>query len=72
MDIDSVSLTVSTIINEIKTDKNKALFAHISKFDNWTPKSDNDLEISQDSMKKAYKNITTELKEALRLAYKRI
>ena len=72
MDIDSVSLTVSTIINEIKTDKNKALFAHISKFDNWTPKSDSDLEISQDSMKKAYKNITTELKEALHLAYKRI
>lgn len=72
MDIDSVSETVLNIIQEIKIDKNSALFSHISKFDNWNPNSNEDLEISQKSMKKAYENIDEKLKEALHLAYNRI
>ena len=72
MDIDNVSNIVGGIINEIKKDKNKALKSHISKFDNWTPKSDAELKISTQSMQDAYNNIDLKLKEALHLAYDRI
>jgi len=72
MDIATVSGIVSNIIQEIKTDKNKALFTHISKFDNWTPSNDEDLKISTESMAKAYDNIDVKLKSALHLAYDRI
>ncbi|MFT7859529.1 MAG: histidinol dehydrogenase [Sulfurimonas sp.] len=72
MDIATVSNIVGGIIDEIKTDKNKALKAHISKFDQWNPQSDADLEISTESMEKAYKNIDEKLKAALHLSYDRI
>ena len=72
MDIAHVSNIVGGIIEEIKQDKNKALFSHIAKFDNWTPKSDADLKISQDSMSKAYDNLDKKLKDSLHLAYDRI
>jgi len=72
MDIDNVSSIVSSIIKEIKTDRNKALKQHISKFDNWTPKTDEDLKISTKSMENAYNNIDNKLKDALHLAYDRI
>jgi histidinol dehydrogenase len=72
MDIAHVSSIVGSIIDEIKQDKNKALFSHIAKFDNWTPQSDDDLKISQESMSKAYDNLDEKLKSALHLAYDRI
>ena len=72
MDMDHVSSIVGNIINEIKSQKNVALKEHISKFDNWTPRSDEDLKISTDSMKKAYEELNAELKSALHLAYDRI
>jgi histidinol dehydrogenase len=72
MDIAHVSGIVGGIIDEIKQDKNRALFAHIAKFDNWTPQSDDDLKISQDSMQKAYDNLDEKLKSALHMAYDRI
>jgi histidinol dehydrogenase len=72
MDMAQVGAIVGGIIDEIKNDKNKALKEHISKFDNWTPKSDEDLKISTDSMLKAYENIDEKLKESLHLAYDRI
>ncbi|MCF6331628.1 MAG: histidinol dehydrogenase [Sulfurimonas sp.] len=72
MDIDNVSSIVGSIINEIKRDKNKALFEHISKFDNWIPKNDKDLKISTESMSKAYDNLDAKLKSALHLSYDRI
>jgi len=72
MDIAHVSAIVANIIDEIKTDKNRALKEHISKFDNWTPASDEDLKISTESMSKAYDNIDEKLKSALHLAYDRI
>jgi len=61
MDIATVSSIVGNIIDEIKTDKNKALKQHISKFDNWTPNTDEDLKISTESMAKAYDNIDANL-----------
>ncbi|MEA1954861.1 MAG: histidinol dehydrogenase [Campylobacterota bacterium] len=72
MDMATVSNIVGGIINEIKEDKNKALFQHISKFDNWTPTTDADLKISTESMSKAYDNLDAKLKDALHLAYDRI
>jgi len=72
MDIAHVSEIVGDIIEDIKTDKNLALRSHISKFDNWTPKSDEELKISTESMKKAYDNIDEALKNSLHLAYERI
>jgi len=72
MDIDNVSTIVGNIIDEIKANKNAALKQHISKFDNWTPKSDDDLVVSIDSMSKAYDNLDAKLKSALHLAYDRI
>jgi histidinol dehydrogenase len=72
MDIATVSNIVLNIINEIKTDKNKALKEHISKFDKWAPASDQDLQISTESMATAYANLDEKLKNSLHLAYDRI
>ncbi|WP_024788092.1 MULTISPECIES: histidinol dehydrogenase [unclassified Lebetimonas] len=72
MDIENVEGIVKNIINEVKIEKNRALFEHISKFDRWTPDKDSDLEITKDEMKKAYDNLDEKLKCALHLAYDRI
>ena len=72
MDIDTVTPIVSNILKDIKDRENEAIFEHIEKFDKWSPKSDKDLEISQDSMKKAYENIDDDLKKALHSSYERI
>jgi len=71
-DIKSVSTVVNGIIDEITLEGDAALTKHISKFDNWTPSSGEDLLISCDDMKKAYENINTDLKNALHTAYDRI
>jgi len=72
MDMDNVSKIVFDIISEIKQDGNEALKRHIAKFDMWTPLSDEELQISCESMKKAYDELDVELKKALQLAYDRI
>ncbi|MBN2783160.1 MAG: histidinol dehydrogenase [Campylobacterales bacterium] len=72
MDIATVSSIVGGIIDEIKKDKNKALFSHIAKFDKWEPKCDADLKISTKSMSDAYDKLDKDLKDALHLAYDRI
>lgn len=72
MDMAHVSVIVGNIIAEIKEKKNTALKEHISKFDNWTPSSDEDLKISTESMSKAYDELAPKLKSALHLAYDRI
>jgi histidinol dehydrogenase len=38
IDIKQVSSIVNDIINDIIQNGNKAVYKHISKFDNWTPK----------------------------------
>ncbi|AXH14093.1 histidinol dehydrogenase [Malaciobacter mytili] len=71
-DIQGVSAIVTNIINEIVEEKNSALKRHIEKFDKWEVKSDEELLISKDDMKKAYDNINADLKKALHTAYDRI
>jgi len=72
MDIDGVSSIVKNILYEIKDSGNSALKSHISKFDKWTPKDNSDLEVSIESMEKAYNNLESNLRNALHLAYNRI
>lgn len=72
MDMENVSKIVLELLKEIKNEKNEAIKKHITKFDGWTPKDDKELEISQASMKNAYENLTSDLKDALKLAYNRI
>ncbi len=71
-DIKGVSAIVTDIISEIIEEKNSALKRHIKKFDKWEVKSDEELLISKDDMKKAYNNINVNLKKALHIAYDRI
>ncbi len=72
MDIDNVSETVKTLLDEIKEDKNIAVKNHIERFDNWLPTDDEDLKISVNDMKQAYDVLEDDLKKALHLAYDRI
>lgn len=72
MDMAHVGAIVGGIIDEIRSDKNQALKAHIVKFDKWTPQSDEELKISLHAMKEAYSKIDKELRDALHLAYDRI
>ena len=71
-DIKGVSSIVMNIIEEIVKEGNTALKRHIEKFDKWEVKSDEDLMICPDSMKKAYDNLDEKLKNALHIAYNRI
>lgn len=72
IDSKAVMPIVQKIIDEIKEEKDRAIFRHISKFDNWTPKSGKDLIVDASLMKKAYNKLDSKLKEALHLAYDRI
>jgi histidinol dehydrogenase len=71
-DIKDVSSIVMNIISEIVQEGNIALKRHISKFDKWEVKSDEELMICPDDMKKAYENISDDLRKALHTAYDRI
>ena len=71
-DIKDVSSIVMNIISEIVNEGNTALKRHISKFDKWEVKSDDDLMVCSDSMKKAYDNLDDKLRSALHKAYDRI
>ena len=72
VDIKQVSSVVNDIIDDIVENGNKAVKEHIKKFDNWTPKDDNELLIDTKDMEKAYNNIDDKLKKSLHLAYDRI
>jgi len=72
MDIENVETIVKNIINEIKNEKDEAIFRHISKFDKWTPTSSQDLEIKKEDMQRAYNTLDNDLKRALNIAYERI
>ena len=72
MDIDEVSITVKSLLDEIKESGDSALKAHIGRFDRWTPKSSSDLIVSVESMERAYNSLDSSLRDALHLAYDRI
>jgi len=72
MDIDEVSGVVKSILDDIKRDGNSALKRDIEKFDRWSVGDDSNLEISKESMRKAYDSLDSKVKDALHLAYSRI
>ncbi len=72
MDIESVTDTVLEILKSIKKDGNEAIKKDIKRFDKWEPKSDSELQISKKEMQNAFEQIPDELRDALKLAYKRI
>lgn len=72
VDIKKVSSIVNGIIDDIIQNGDGAVKEHISKFDNWTPSSNDDLFIDVKDMEIAYNNIDEKLKESLHLAYDRI
>ncbi len=72
MDIDAVSATVKSILDEIREEGNSALKRHIAKFDNWQPESDEALRIAPEAMRQAYDALDGKLRDALHLAYERI
>lgn len=71
-DIKNVTKIVTDLIDDIVENKNEALKQHIAKFDKWEPKSDDDLCISTESMKNAYDNLDSNLRQSLHLAFDRI
>jgi len=71
-DIKGVSSIVTGIIDEIVEEGNVALKRHISKFDKWEVKEDNDLLIKTSDMENAYNNIDEKLRTALHTTYDRI
>jgi len=70
LDIEDATKIVSSIIEQIKDRGDEALFEQIEKFDKWDARTS--LKIEEEDMKKAYDNLDTDLKSALRLAYERI
>jgi len=72
MDMEHVSSIVKGLIDEIRSDGDSALMAHIAKFDRWNPSSGTELRIDAADMKRAYEALDPILKASLHLAYERI
>ena len=70
MDMKSVMPIVQGIIDDIKSRGDAALNEQIAKFDKWEVKGN--LAITPDEMKKAFDELSAELKNALQVAYDRI
>jgi len=69
---ENLESVVKDIIEDIKINKEKALFEHISKFDNWKPEKLDDLRISKKQISEAYKNLDDKLKETIHISFDRI
>lgn len=72
MDMEHVSSIVKGLIDEIRSEDDRALMRHIAKFDRWNPSSGADLRIDADEMRRAYEALEPTLKASLHLAYDRI
>jgi histidinol dehydrogenase len=72
MDIEGVSKIVGGILQEIKIQGDSALLEQIARFDRWSPKSTQELLVTQEAMKKAYESIDDNLRAALHTSYNRI
>ena len=72
VDIKNVTSIVHGIIDDIIQNGNQALMEHITKFDKWSPSSNEDLFISRQDMENAYNNLDKDLRNSLHLAYDRI
>ncbi len=71
-DLNSVAPKVLELINEVRKSGDKALFAHIERFDKWEIAKPQDLVIAKKEMSVAYNELDKKTKEALHLAFDRI
>lgn len=69
---EKVETIVKSIIADVRKRGDEAVFEAITKFDGWSPASDDDISIPKEDMKKAYDELEATLKEALHTAYDRI
>ncbi|UQB42934.1 histidinol dehydrogenase [Thiomicrospira microaerophila] len=69
---DRVNDVVKEVLNRVRTEGDQALLDYTAKFDRLTLKSPSDLEISQDRLQAALKNIPEDQREALELAVARV
>ncbi|RDU60808.1 histidinol dehydrogenase [Helicobacter marmotae] len=72
MDMKEVSSIVEGLLNEIATNGLEALKSHIARFDSWQANSFEDICITPSMCLKAYNELSSDLKNALKLAYDRI
>ena len=72
MDIKNVSKIVQDLLDEILLNGTKAILEHIERFDGWYPRHFQDICISSQECKEAYKNLSQGLRDALHIAYERI
>ncbi|MBD3841320.1 MAG: histidinol dehydrogenase [Campylobacterales bacterium] len=72
VDIKKVSSIVNGIIDDIVQNGDSAVKEHIARFDQWQPKTTQELFIDPSDMQKAYENMDKELKDALHMAHDRI
>jgi histidinol dehydrogenase len=68
----NVTKTVSTIIDDVKKNGDKALISYSNKLDKTSFKKAQDFLVSEKEILAAEKLVTKEVKEALKLAFKRI
>lgn len=72
MDLENATKIVSEILNDVKNNGIKAVLSHIAKFDLWNPKDFDSIKFQQKELENAYNGLSSNLKEALQLAYSRI
>jgi histidinol dehydrogenase len=72
LDIEEVEGVVKGILKEVRERGDLALIEQVAKFDQWTPSSPEELEISPEEMEEGYRQLSPELRDALEIAYQRI
>lgn len=72
MDLENATKIVSNILSEVKKDGIEAILTHIKSFDSWNPQDFDSIKFSTKELENAYNALSSDLKDALKLAYSRI
>lgn len=71
-DLVSVQPVVDDAIKRVRLKGLEAIYEDVERFDGWRPRSLKELKISQEEIDRAYKGLTSHIKESLHKAYERI
>lgn len=72
IDMDNIIPQVLQTLQDIKQRGEAALLDIVKKYDDWNPKTFDDLKITEEDTLSAYKNLDPKTKDALQIAYDRI
>ncbi|TLD84890.1 histidinol dehydrogenase [Helicobacter trogontum] len=72
IDMDNIIPQVLQTLQDIKQRGEAALLDIVKKYDDWNPKTFDDLKITKEDTLSAYKNLDPKTKDALQIAYDRI